>query len=253
MILLFYAFAREIAPLRGRLKNRTALPHPGFHGFTARIGAKEFSAVGHGIGIHRARETAKRVLDLMPQPELIVGTGVAGALSAGLKPGDLVIADRIIAIESEGGPARAAVSTAGDHLIEIGGSLKRAGIAYSTGGLLTSHRVLATGAEKRRAKEITGAIAVDMEAAAIADEAAARSIPFAVIRAVLDEVDEEVFGSEIADEHGRVRPLAAASYLARNPRAAFKIPRLMRNISIATNSIADAIEAIAHQGKPPRP
>ena len=44
-------------------------------------------------------------------------------------------------------------STVGDaHLRALGRSLASAGIAYSTGAILTSHRVLATGAEKRRAK-----------------------------------------------------------------------------------------------------
>jgi len=253
LILIFYAFAREIAPLRRRLTERAPLAHVGIHGFRTKIGAKQFAVVGHGIGMKRAREGARRALDAMPQTELIIGTGVAGALSAGLKPGDLIMADRILAIESEGETARATGAIAGGHLQELGRSLTIAGIRYATGAILTSHRVLATGAEKRRAKEITGAIAVDMETAALAAEAAARGIPFAVVRAVLDELDDEVAGIGKVDEHGRLNPLATVAYLVRNPRVALKIPRMMRNLSIAAKSIADAIEAIAHEGKPPRP
>jgi hypothetical protein len=137
------------------------------------------------------------------------------------------------------------------HLRTVGRSLANAGIAYSTGTILTSHRVLATGAEKRRAKESTGAIAVDMETAAIAAEATVRGLPFLAIRAVLDEVDDEVVGAAMADTDGNVRPLAATSFLLRNPATMLKLPRMIRNLSRATTAIADALTAIAHEGKVP--
>jgi hypothetical protein len=55
----------------------------------------------------------------------------------------------------------------------------------------------------------------------------------------------------MADEHGRVKPLAATAYLVRNPGAVLKIPRMIRNLSLATTAIADALEAIAYEGKLP--
>jgi len=251
LILLFYAFAREIAPFKRRLHNRTPLALDGLHGFRAEIGGKKFAVVGHGIGHRRTTETARRAFELVPGAELVIGTGVVGALSSGLKPGDLVLADRILTIDADG-RVDEQVSTAGDaHIRAIGRSLARAGIAYSTGAILTSHRVLATSAEKRRAKTITGAIAVDMETAAIAAEASLRGLPFVAIRAVLDEVDDEVVGAAMADQDGNVKPLAATSYLLRNPATMLKLPRMMRNLSRATASIADALTAIAHEGNVP--
>jgi adenosylhomocysteine nucleosidase len=249
LILLFYAFAHEIAPFKRRLRNRAPLAIGGLQGFRATIAGKEFAVVGHGIGHRRATETARHVFDLMSEAELVIGTGVVGALSTGLKPGDLVLSDRIMMMLADGRADEQAVSD--EHVRAAGRSLAMAGIEYSTGAILTSHRVLATGAEKRRAKESTGAIAVDMETAAIAAEAAARGIPFIAIRAVLDEVDDEVVGAEMADEDGNVRPMAATSYLIRNPATMLKLPRMMRNLSRATASIADALEAIAHDGKVP--
>jgi adenosylhomocysteine nucleosidase len=251
LILLFYAFAREIAPFKKRLRNRTPLALDGLQGFRTEISGKEFAAIGHGIGHRRATETSRRALDLIPGAELVIGTGVVGALSSGLKPGDLVLSDRIMMIDA-GGHVGEQVTAVGDAQIRAAGrSLASAGVAYSSGAILTSHRVLATGAEKRRAKESTGAIAVDMETAAIAAEAATRGIPFFAIRAVLDEVDDEVVGADMADEDGNVRPLAATSFLIRNPATMLKISRMMRNLSRATAAIADALEAIAHEGKVP--
>jgi adenosylhomocysteine nucleosidase len=251
LILLFYAFAREIAPFKRRLRNRVPLALDGLHGFRAEIGGKKFAVVGHGIGHRRATEVARRAFDSMPGAELVIGTGVVGALSSGLKPGDLVLSDRILTIDEDGQVAEQVIAVSDSHLRAVGRSLASAGIAYSTGAILTSHRVLATGAEKRRAKESTGAIAVDMETAAIAAEAAALGLPFVAVRAVLDEVDDEIVGAELADADGNVRPLAATSYLIRNPAAMLKLPKMIRNLSRATVSIADALTSIAYEGQAP--
>ena len=56
-----------------------------------------------------------------------------------------------------------------------------------------------------------------MESAAIAGEAAARGIPFAIVRTVIDSLEDEIFGAEMADEEAASKPLAAANYLVRNP------------------------------------
>jgi adenosylhomocysteine nucleosidase len=90
-----------------------------------------------------------------------------------------------------------------------------------------------------------------METAAIAAQAAARGIPFVAIRAVLDEVDDEIVGAAMADQDGKVRPLVATSYLIRNPATILKLPRLIRNLSRATTAIADALTAIAYDGEVP--
>ncbi len=251
MILLFYAFAREIAPFKRRVVRRTPLALDGLHGFRAEIGGKQFAVVGHGIGHQRATETARRAFDLIPGADLVIGTGVVGALSSGLKPGDLVLSDRTMTIHADGHVDEQVTAVGDAQLRAVGRSLAIAGLPYSTGAILTSHRVLTTGAEKRRAKEITGAIAVDMETAAIAAEATVRGLPFVAIRAVLDEVDDEIVGAAMADQDGNVKPLAATSFLLRNPATMLKLPRMIRNLSRATAAIADALTAIAHEGQVP--
>lgn len=251
MILIFYAFAREIAPFRRRVGNRAPIALEGLQGFRANVGGREIVAVGHGIGHKRAADSVRRAFNQMPVPELVIGTGVVGALSSGLKPGDLIVSERVLAIERDGQTAEQVAVANAEDLRAVGRSLGMANIAYSSGAILTSHRVLVSGAEKRRAKECTGAIAVDMETAAIATEANARDIRFVAIRAVLDEVDDEVFGVEMTDENGDVRPLALTSYLLRNPGTMLKLPKMIRNLSRATASIADALVAIVHEGRVP--
>ena len=171
--------------------------------FARRSAAKISRSLATG-SVTNAQPKPRGVLSIsMPQAELVIGTGVAGALSRGLKPGDLVLSDRILMIHADGQQAKQRRRSSAAHIRAIGRSLASAGIAYSTGAILTSHRVF-TVAEKRGAKESTGAIAVDMETAALASEAAVRGLPFVAIRAVLDEVDDEVVGAEMADEDGNV-------------------------------------------------
>ena len=251
MTLLFYAFARELAPLKRRLKSRRAIDDTSLRGFRAHLGATEIIGVATGIGYARTQIAARRAFDLFPDADLVLGTGVAGALSSGLSAGDLIVPDRILSSRAEDDAAEQVAAIDDAVLSELGRCLRAAGISYSTGALLTSHRVLGTSADKRAMKENAGAIAVDMETAALALEARARGVRFAVVRAVMDTVDDEVVGAEMADENGAVRPLHAASFLLRNPRVVARLPRMMQSLSRATHALAVALEAIAmHYSKP---
>ncbi|HVA81083.1 MAG TPA: hypothetical protein VNF29_09165 [Candidatus Binataceae bacterium] len=252
MTLVFYAFARELAPFKRRLKSRRALDDPYLRGFRAQLGATEIVAVATGIGMERAQAAARRALDLYPDVDLVLGTGVAGALSSGLVAGDLVVADRILTDRGDGAAGAAEQVAAIDPatLSELGRYLRTAGVAYSTGAILTTHHVLTTGSDKRAAKERTGAIAVDMETAAIAAETHARGLRFAAIRAVMDGVDEEVVGARMADQNGDVRPLQATGFLIRNPGVVIRLPRMMLNLGRAARSLAIALEAIVTRGEP---
>ncbi|MGH7249192.1 MAG: hypothetical protein ACREH9_13915, partial [Pseudomonadota bacterium] len=96
LILVFYAFARELAPLKRRTKSCRTIGDPHLRGFRAQIGATEIAAVATGIGFARTQIAARRAFDLFPDPEIVLGAGVVGALSSGLRAGDLVLADRIL-------------------------------------------------------------------------------------------------------------------------------------------------------------
>lgn len=251
MILLFYAFARELAPLKRRLKARREIGDRHLRGFRAQLGSTEIIGVATGIGFARTETAARRAFDLFPEAELVLGTGVAGALSSGLGAGDLIIPDRILSSRADTGTSEQVATIDEAILSDLGRLLRTAGISYSTGALLTSHRVLGTSADKRAMMRKTGAIAVDMETAALALEACARNLRFAVVRAVMDSVDDEVVGAEMADESGNVRPLRAANFLLRNPSVVTRLPRMMQSLNRATRSLAAALEAIVtHHSKP---
>jgi adenosylhomocysteine nucleosidase len=245
VIIIFYAFSREAAALKRRFESRTPLEMAGLKGFRGRLGGVEVAGIATGIGIERARQAARRAFEKIPEAKLAISTGVAGALSEGLAAGDLIVADRLVlSAEGRGDSAAQVLSIDRGELERLQESLRAAAIPFSTGAMLTSARALTTVADKRGAKAATGAVAVDMESAAIADEARIRGVPFVCVRAILDTADEDVIGAELPDEDGNVAPLRAAGFLIRNPGAIVKLSRLGRNLGIAAKSLADAIEAV---------
>jgi adenosylhomocysteine nucleosidase len=249
LTLIFYAFSREVAALKRRLRNRTTLNVKGLSGFRIRTEHGEVAFIATGIGMKRARAIARQALAAFPETELVIGTGVAGALSGGLRPGDIVIADRAMKARDDTAHPEQVLPVDPVTLHYCERTLHGAGLESSTGGILSSLRVIPDAAGKRAAKQNSGAIAVDMESAAIAIEANARGVPFAIVRTVIDSVEDEIFGAEMADEQGRVKPLAAANYLVRNPGAVLKIPWMIRNLALATRSLADAIEALIYSSR----
>jgi nucleoside phosphorylase len=247
VILIFCAFGAELEPLRARIRVEKALGIDGFKGCYGRIGATQIALVASGVGMRRARDSARRVLDAMHDVGLIILTGVAGGLVDNLAIGAVVLADRLMTRDGDDEQPARTIEVPQAHFETCSSALAAAGIRYARGGLLTVKYPLMTGAEKRHANDHTGAIAVDMETAVIAFEAAARGIPFVAMRTIMDTVDHDLAAAGLADRNGRVRPLKAAAMLVRNPAMLVGAIRLVRNLRQATHSMALTVEAVARQ------
>jgi nucleoside phosphorylase len=242
MILIFYALRRELVGLRKRIGNRAALDG-GLRGFRGRLGGEDAVLVATGIGIERARDAARRAVQILPAPRMAISTGVAGALSPDFKAGDLVIADRLL-MESENGSYDEAAQVAPGTIAAARSALERHRLKAAAGPMLTARRVLSSAAAKRDAYARCGAVAVDMESAAIAVEMAQCTAPLICIRAIIDEAGDEIPGAELADPAGHVSSLKAAAYFIRNPSALTRVPAILKNLRIAANSIASALQAL---------
>lgn len=244
MILLFCAFGAEFAPLRARLQAKAALGHGDLEGCYGRIGNSKVALVKTGIGMRRARESASRALDSLREVDLVAVTGVAGALREGLPVGRVVLADQVMTRRAESFHPDRILDAPRDWLETFAGALTASGIEYAAGPILTSRRAIAKVADKRLAAEQSGAVAVDMESAMIALEASTRGLPFVCMRTILDTAAQELAGAMLADEHGRVRPLAAAKALVTEPSIVADALRLIRNLRMATDRLAAATEAV---------
>ncbi len=143
-----------------------------------RAGLPGAIVVRTGMGPRRASETARAAA--ANDAGAIAVAGVCGALAPDLRPGDVVVAtevrhaDGTVAARCSSGPLAAA--------------LRRAGIPARLGPIVSMDHLVRSG--ERAALAATGALAVDMESAWLAEAAAGR--PFAVLRVVADTPDREL-------------------------------------------------------------
>jgi hopanoid-associated phosphorylase len=115
--------------------------------------------------------------------DLLVSFGIAGGLRPRLRPGSLVVASEVVA---EDGSWRADDS----WRRRVAAFAREVGAAE--GPVLGAAATVATCADKERAGAETGAVAVDLESAAVARAAAALELPFLVLRAIADDARREL-------------------------------------------------------------
>ncbi|MGH7254467.1 MAG: hypothetical protein ACREI3_01700, partial [Nitrospirales bacterium] len=116
-------------------------------------------------------------------------------------------------------------------------------------GRLTSHagpfvsvsRVLCRAAEKRAVAERTGAIAADMESAALGAVAGERGIPFAIVRTASDLLDEDLplDFNRFQGARGWVWGMAACLV---QPHAWLGLSRLRRQAKVAADRLTRVFE-----------
>ncbi|HVC01688.1 MAG TPA: hypothetical protein VND80_05730 [Steroidobacteraceae bacterium] len=194
-----------------------------------------------GIGPAAAERAARVLADA--GATALVSWGVAGGLDADLCAGAILLPVEILAEDGRRfatTPAwreRQHAALAAHHRIASGALLSR---ATAIGGA----------AAKATARRMSGAVAVDMESAAIAGVAAARRLPFLAVRVVVDAADDELPRAIVdASRGGRLRAWRLAAGILRSPRDLHGLLRLARRFGIACRTLAD----IAHTGLAPPP
>lgn len=178
-------------------------------------GAEVVTAVC-GIGKVNAAMCAQTMI-MEYKPELIINTGVAGSLSPELNVGDIAIADGTVehdmdttAIGDEpglvviNGRTMVKIPSDGDLSKKIAAAAKALGIKYAVGTIASGDQFVATKEAKFTIAEKFGAVACEMEGAAIGHVCCANKVPFAVVRAISDSLTD---GSEM--EYGEFKHLAA--------------------------------------------
>ena len=184
-----------------------------------------------GMGPARARAAAEAA----PEAARFLAFGCAGGLVPGLAPGDLVAADALIVLDAAGRPGERLSADAAPLAAWTGPR----GVAITVGAVATSPVVLATPAEKAAAAAC-GAVAVDMESAAVAAVARARGIPCTALRAIVDAAaDDLALGGELIDPAtGRIRVARAVARLAPRPWLWPRAAELARRRQVCERALA---------------
>ncbi len=192
---------------------------------------REIWVIKTAVGESRAA-AATEVLRDAGHFDLFFSTGCAGALSPHLTPGDLAVATTVIGtsakFDTDMVQRERALATA-----------QRAAVPATLGPVLCSPRVLLKAAEKRAAAVETGAVAVEMEGAAIAAVAQRTGVPFIAVRAVLDTAETELpeSGDFMDPQTGSVKLGEVLRHLARQPSAISELLALQRMMGAAQRSL----------------
>lgn len=142
-----------------------------------------------GMGPEKSRAAARALRG--EQGDALLVLGFCGGLDAQSRPGDVVVADEVLAAADEGhNPERVGC----DGARALTAALGRAGLCVRNGPVVCVSR-LALG-ERREQLRAAGALAVDMESVWLAAGAAGR--PFAVVRVVLDSPSHELLRPQAA-------------------------------------------------------
>ena len=161
--------------------------------------------------------------------ELLRAKGAAGLVSFGLaiglapvlRPGDVVIADRVVL------PGGGAVATDPVWRAALLERLAGSGLNLRVARIAGSDEALTSAGAKRRAFQTTFAAALDTESHVVAEVASAAGLPLLVVRAVAEPSDQMrpaiAFAATTAD--GQTRSLAVMGRLAKRP---WEIPAAWR-------------------------
>jgi hypothetical protein len=190
------------------------------------------------MGQQAARDGALALIEA--GASALVSFGVAGGLAPGLRSGTLFCPSCVLDERSHDylpDPAWRALLMA------------RLGAArlslVENGNLLSLPAPLLTVAEKGAMRERHQALAVDMESAAIAAVATEHRMPFIVLRAIVDERDDNVPAELQASVDAWGRPMAARllATLLRHPRLLAQLPGLATRMEKATRALRAAADA----------
>lgn len=113
----------------------------------------------------------------------LISWGCAGALSAELKSGDLVLADNLIDAEGNTIAVNIDWHQRAKTLLEY-----KPKFVLQCGSLLESKTLVSLSRDKQYLHQQTHALALDMESIAVAKVAHAHALPFLVIRVIADSV-----------------------------------------------------------------
>jgi len=224
------ALEREIQPLvRGW--QRVQFTHEG-HEFTG-YQHEDLMAVAGGIGGEAARRTARAVV-AQYQPCMLVSAGLAGALIRSLKVGNVIIPNVII----DG-------VTGAEYRCNLGEGVLG-------GGILVSSGQVAGGISKRELVDQFHALAVDMEAAAVAEVAREARIGFRCVKAISDDAEFPMPPmNRFIDSQGRFQTAQFARWLAFRPALWPAVIALARNSNRASRALCDWLREKAVGGLQP--
>jgi adenosylhomocysteine nucleosidase len=195
------AMEPEVEAIIATLEGKESETVSGITFYTGKIGEKTVAVAKCGIGKVFAALCAE-IMILKFTPDLLVNTGVGGALASGITTGDIVIASDLCQHDMDTsaiGDPKGLVSGINMIFFEADKraneilltSAKSLGLNARLGRIASGDKFIASKEDKTRIMTDFSADACEMEGCAIAQTAFVNGTPFAVVRAISDSADGE--------------------------------------------------------------
>ena len=185
-----------------------------------------------GVGQERAAQAIRWAQHLV-MPDAVLSTGCAGGLAPGLVPGEVIVAEDVVTADGIPRPTNDAWR---ERYVGASGA---AGLRTRRGTILSNAVIVTTAQDKCRLAAEAGALAVEMEAAAIAEWAAEAGVPFAAARTILDSVEMPIAPdvAALSTGAGGVSPRRLLGALIRRPL----IVRELLAVAVAARTCSRAL------------
>jgi hopanoid-associated phosphorylase len=207
--------ASELRCLKAAIADLPA-PHP----FTAAVGGRADAA----------RIASRDMIDA--GATALLSFGCAAALSDDLTPGDIVVAEAIVAPTGERYPTDTAWR---DRVDNAARQVFTGTTLPMLGAIAGSDRAVLSPRAKSLLSATSAAVAVDMESHAVAQVAAAAKLPFLALRAIVDPADRTVpeAAFQAMGPKGRIKPWPLLAGLLENPMIVRDLWRLAHDARAA--------------------
>lgn len=246
-VALFVATQWELAALRRALPVNRQVEIDGVSCFIGQQAEGPYWLVHTGIGPESAKAAANAVLNRQPMA-LAISTGFAGALVPA------AIGDVIVGISVSSGWFNGAwnqmaqpISCDAAAISTMRAVVARLGLTVRVGSVVSLSSVVCRASEKRAIGRLTGAVALDMESAALGMVAKEHGVPFMVFRTVSDLAGEDlpVDFNLFLKPSGWVRGFVA---LMSHPSSLIGLNRLRRQSRLAADRLTAVCSAYAGAG-----
>jgi len=229
------ALKREARGLWKKLEGRRREDHRGFSFLTGSLGGRRIVLVASGMGRGRTGHAAATLVEGF-RPSTLLSTGLAGALQPDLRPGEIILGEQIL--DQTSSDSRLLLSS--PPLLRLAReTAETLRLPHRQGTLLTSARILIEPEEKRDAGR-SGALAADLESAAVAQIAFQARLPFLAIRVVSDTYDQRLGMdfNRLTGRKGEVSPLKVLLTLLACPKVGPPLWHLKKTSSVALRTLA---------------
>ncbi|TDM13076.1 5'-methylthioadenosine/S-adenosylhomocysteine nucleosidase [Macrococcus lamae] len=201
MLGIIGAMQEEVAILKNDMQNMETVQHAHVEVYTGKLYGQDVVLMQSGIGKVNAAICTTLLIEYY-HPEAIINTGSAGGLGSGLAVGDIVISSEVIHHDvdtTEFGYSRGQVPgmplayPADETLIQLTEqAVSRNQLTAHMGLIVSGDSFIGTLSKKEQIiADFPDVLAVEMEAAAVAQVCHQYNIPFIITRAVSDLANSE--------------------------------------------------------------